>query len=195
MCNSGRSVVSRLDSRSFTELSNSQLLKSGLCILLYAVIIGIMPACGKIASIGLRPVYPPLEKGSFKLWGEFVQVNSLQPTLRWQVFPRAGDLEADEGGDLKRVEDVSYELRIWKTVNGYSGRRVYAREGLITPYHQLEQVLEPSSRYLWTVRARFVLDGLPQVTEWGLAGYTLRGSVVPNPSCFRFMTPASGAGA
>jgi hypothetical protein len=150
-----------------------------------------MPGCGSISSIGLRPEYPPFEKGSFKLWGEFVEVDSLQPTLRWQAFPRAEDQDTDKEGNLERVEDVSYELRIWKTVRGYSGRLVYARDGLTTPYHELEEALEPSSKYLWTVRARFVLDGLPQVTEWGLAGYLLRGTVVPNPSCFRFLTPVS----
>jgi hypothetical protein len=130
-------------------------------------------------------------KGSFKLWSEFVEVDSLQPTLRWQPFSRAEDRSSDKEGNRDRVENVSYELRVWKTVSGYSGRLVYARDGLIIPYHELDQALDPSSRYLWTVRARFMLDGLPQVTEWGLAGYLLRGNVIPNPSCFRFITPTS----
>ncbi len=110
--------------------------------------------------------------------------------MRWQRFPGAEDHDADKEGNLGRMEDLSYELRVWKTVSGYSGVLVYARHGLTTPYHELEQALEPSSEYLWSVRARFVLDGLTQVSEWDLAGYLLRGMGVPNPSCFRFITPA-----
>lgn len=180
-----RSRDSRLDEWFLTKLPE---------ILLSLVLIGLLQGCGSMSSIGLRPEYPPLQKGGFRLWGEFVEVDSLQPTLRWQGFPRAEDLEAHGAEALERVEDVSYELRIWKTVNGYSGRLVYAREGLALPEHELETALEPASKYLWTVRARFVLDGLARVTEWGLAGYVLRDTVVPNPSCFRFITPASRAG-
>ncbi|MEN8132980.1 MAG: hypothetical protein ABFS45_22940, partial [Pseudomonadota bacterium] len=147
--------------------------------------------CSSISSICLQPEYPPFEKGNFELWGEFVEVNSLQPTLRWQRFPRAEDHDADTEGNLDLIDDVSYELRVWKTVHGNSGRLVYARAGLRTTSHALEQPLVPSTKYIWTVRARFLLNGRYQVNEWGLAGYLLRGDVVPNRSCFRFITPAS----
>ncbi|MCP4409174.1 MAG: hypothetical protein GY807_15735 [Gammaproteobacteria bacterium] len=155
------------------------------------MVLGLTPGCSSISSIGLQPEYPPFEKGSFELWGEFVEVNSLQPTLRWQHFPRTEDRQTDEQENLDRVDDVSYELRVWKTVHSNSGRLVYARDGVRTSYHELEQSLKPSTNYIWTVRARFALDGLPQVTEWGLAGYLLRDNVVPNRSCFRFKTPAT----
>ena len=185
-----QSICSRHGYRVITKLSDSLSVKIFPCTLLFLVFAGFISGCGGISSIGLRPEYPPLEKGSFKLWGEFVEVDSLQPTLRWQKFPRKEDHEAEEGR-LKQARDVSYELRIWQTVHGYSGSLVYARDGLATPYHQLDQALEPSSNYLWTVRARFKLEGLSQFTEWGMAGYMLRGTVVPNPSCFRFTTPAA----
>lgn len=186
-----RRTYSKLDHRIITKLPDFLFIRIGLYAFLFLVFMGLLPCCGSISSIGLRPEYPLLEKGSFELWGEFVEVGSLQPTLRWQQFPRAEDQDADKERNLERVEDVSYELRVWKTVRGYSGRLVYARDGLTTPYHKLEKALEPSSKHLWTVRARFVLEGSPQVTEWGLAGYLLRDTVVPNPSCFRFITPAS----
>jgi hypothetical protein len=187
-----RGMSAKLDD----QLSASRLLgflgfMTRLHTILFLIVVGLLSGCGGIPSIGLQPENPLVEKGSFKLWGEFVEVDSLQPTLRWQPFPRAEDRNSDKEGNLDRVENVSYQLRVWKTVRGYSGRLVYARDGLTTPYHELDRALEPSSRYLWTVRARFVLDGLPQVTEWGLAGYLLRGDVIPNPSCFRFITPKS----
>ena len=181
----------KLDHPVITKLPGHSYFRMRLHTVSFLIFIGLTTGCGSIPSIGPRPEYPPLEKGSFALWGKFVEVDSLRPTLRWQRFPGAEDHEADKERNLKRVEDVSYELRVWKTVSGYSGLLVYARDGLTTPYHKLEKALEPSSKYLWTVRARFVLDGLPQATEWGLAGYLLRDIVVPNPSCFRFITPAS----
>jgi hypothetical protein len=90
---------------------------------------------------------------------------------------------------LSRIEDVRYELRIWKTMTASSGELVYDRERLTLPYHKLEEALEPSTKYLWSVRSHFMRDGHPRTIEWGLAGYLLRGEVVPNPSCFRFKTP------
>ena len=90
---------------------------------------------------------------------------------------------------LPAVEQVTYELRVWKTQPGHPEALVYARQGLPEPSHALENPLDPSSQYLWTVRAHFLLDGRPRTTEWGLAGYALRDEVVPNRSCFRFATP------
>ena len=49
--------------------------------------------------------------------------------------------------------------------------------------------LEPSNQYLWSVRARFRIDGNMRVTEWGMAGLPLRNESVPNLPCFRFKTP------
>jgi hypothetical protein len=44
---------------------------------------------------------------------------------------------------------------------------VYRRDGLASPTHTLETALSPGTRYFWTVRARFELDGRERVTEWG----------------------------
>lgn len=184
-------IRSRLDYRTINRSSEPLWVIVHPNTLLLLLVLGFTSGCSGISSIGLQPEYPPFKKGSFELWGEFVEVNSLQPTLRWQRFPRAKDQEADTEGNLDRVENVSYELRVWKTVYGNSGRLVYARAGLKTTSHAVEQPLEPLTKYIWTVRAQFLLDGRYQVNEWGLAGYLLRDDVVPNRSCFRFITPAS----
>jgi len=154
------------------------------CLLCLALTAG----CGGMPMAGLHPEYPPAEKGFFALWTDYVTVDSLQPTLRWQPFPRPEDVKADKSGNLNRIQEIRYELRVWKTITGSSGELVYSRRGLMFARHQLEEPLEPATKYLWSVRARFVLDGNPRVTEWGLAGFLLQGEVVPNPSCFRFQT-------
>ena len=157
----------------------------GFPLLLVVLITG----CGT-PKVGLQPQYPPFKKGVFALWGKFVDVDSLQPTLRWQTFPRQEDRDRDEKGHLNRIEDITYEVRIWKTMTASSGELVYARGRLTLPYHKLEKRLESSTKYLWSVRAHFMLDGRPRTIEWGLAGVLLRDEVVPNPSCYRFATPS-----
>ena len=121
-------------------------------------------------------------KKAFATHCEFVEMDSLQPTFQWQPFPRPSDDFAD------KVQDVTYELRIWTTFQGPSGKLRYSRDGLKLPSHKLEEPLEPSIQYLWSVRARFMIDGDMRVTEWGMAGLPLRNEAVPNLSCFRFKT-------
>jgi len=145
-------------------------------------VFAILSGCGGVSVVGLHPVYPPLEKKAFATHCEFAEVDSLQPTLIWQPFPRPSDDFAD------KVKDVTYELRIWTTIQGPSGKLRYSRDGLQLPSHKLEEPLEPSIQYLWSVRARFMIDGDMRVTEWGMAGLPLRNESVPNLSCFRFKT-------
>lgn len=140
---------------------------------------------------GLQPAYPEVRRSMSAPLGEFVDVESLRPSLRWQLFPGPELRKRDANLASDRVREVRYELRIWRTEHGYSGDLVYERDDLSEPQHALEESLEPSTNYLWTVRARFELDGTTYVTEWGLASTTLRSHIVPNPSCFRFRTPAA----
>lgn len=108
-------------------------------------------------------------------WQErrFAVAESLQPTLRWETFPREIDLGEEEAG-ASRFSDVSYELAVFEATRKWfgsdpryvAGRRVYARAGLAAPAHRIEEPLTPCGRYAWTVRARFELDGKPRVTEW-----------------------------
>jgi len=146
------------------------------------LVFAILSGCGGVSVVGLHPNYPPLEKKAFATHCEFVEVDSLQPTFQWQPFPRSAD---DFAG---RIQDVTYELRIWTTTQGPTGKLRYSRDGLKLPSHKLEEPLEPSIQYLWSVRARFMIDGDLRVTEWGMAGLPLRNESVPNLSCFRFKT-------
>jgi hypothetical protein len=165
----------------FRSVIYRQLLACVLCL-------GPIAGCGGIPKAGLHPENPPAEMGTFALWTDYVEVESLQPELRWQTFPRPEDIEADKAGELNLIQELSYELRVWKTITGSSGELVYKRRGLTQAHHTLEEPLEPSTKYLWSVRAQFMLDGYTRVTEWGLAGFLLQGEVVPNPSCYRFKT-------
>ena len=144
-------------------------------------------------SYTLRPEHPvwekcggwcgPLNYGAFK----FAEVNSLTPEFRWERFPRPTDLAFSE----YKFSNVSYEFRIykahrflrhtfievvpiypiiipiWMTVDIWNASElVYSRESLLEPMHALESSLEPCTNYLWTVRARYELDGNIRVTEW-----------------------------
>ena len=144
------------------------LFASGGCssCLLFAIFL--LAGCGGVTVAGLRPVYPPLEKNFFAVFTNPVEVDSLQPTFRWQNFPRNDDPFVD------KVQNVTYELRIWQPVPGSTGKLRYKRDGLELNSHTLEEPLEPSRQYYWSVRARFLIDGDLRVTEWGMAGLPLR---------------------
>ncbi len=57
------------------------------------------------AVVGLRPEYPKNLISSSLITAspeiKFVRVESLQPTLRWEAFPRQQDREADNEGLFK----------------------------------------------------------------------------------------------
>jgi len=153
-------------------------------------------ACAPGAVIGLRPEYPPIGQ-LFGTGYDFVEVDSLQPTLRWEAFPRKQDLAADTEGVLGQLTAVTYDLEIWRAGRTfqYPAERVYAKRGLTETFHRIEQPLAPAVRYSWTVRARFLVNGEPRVTEWAMYEWEnakLRGpfeELFPSPRYFRFATP------
>jgi hypothetical protein len=121
----------------------------------------------------LSPVYPGLESTLFPSaaigFHSFVEVDSVQPTLKWERFPREFDL-IDADGRSHEIDDVRYELRVFDStkVSGLivPSRQVYSARDILQPYHQVEHALHDCSRYFWTVRARFRLNGRLRVTEW-----------------------------
>jgi hypothetical protein len=140
---------------------------------------------------GLRPAYPAP-------WGP--KVDSLVPTLRWESFPRPTDLGVDAEGWVARIQGVTYDLRIWRTVRGdfpsiYPGDLVYSRDGVPEPLHTVETPLAPDTSYLWSIRARFDLDGEMRVTEWSMLKFPNEGISgpraprVPPLAYYRFKTP------
>ncbi len=125
------------------------------------------------------------------------QMDSLQPRLQWEAFPRPTDVKADKDGRLGSVRTVTYDLRIWRAggvlssvcaapcvppseaayrfgpgvcgdVCVFPAELVYERRELAEPVHTVESPLAPATPYLWTVRARFDLGGQPRVTQWGV---------------------------
>jgi hypothetical protein len=148
----------------------------------------LMCGCGTpFQNRGLRAEYP---EQRFELFfidpsqAGYVPVDSLQPTLQWESFPREKDMTG-ETKILGQVSDVTYQLRIM-TEGWY-----YSRDDLREAYHRIEVLLRPSTKYLWTVRACFKLNGEPRCTIWGSVSLWEHWSYShPNYSSYRFKTPA-----
>lgn len=140
--------------------------------------------CGPPAvMIGLRAEYPEQRFFMFidPIPAAFVPVDSLQPTLRWESFPRSKDQESKIGN----VSNVNYQLRI--SAEGFG----YTRDDLKEPYHRIETPLAPSKKYFWTVRACFELNGENRCTVWGaLSKWEYWTFSHPNGWSYRFQTPA-----
>lgn len=96
----------------------------------------------------------------------FAQVDSLQPVLQWKSFPTAKDIKADKTGELSRVSEVTYELKILRAQDSFQGDVVYTRTGLPDSSHKVERPLTPLTRYFWSVRVRFRLDDEYRETGW-----------------------------
>lgn len=144
----------------------------------------------------MRPLYPECKLEFLNITAEYVPVGSLQPTLRWESFPRKLDVESDRHF-TERVSGVTYDLKIWKA-DDYPETPAYTRQRLPNSYHRIEDSLEPSTKYFWTVRASFNLDGRQQVTRWSCSRRPFNADTrscifdqVPPSNAFRFMTPYS----
>jgi len=146
-------------------------------------------------AFGLAPISPST-RGQLSgdvLFGrvfEWTATDSLSPTLRWQAFPRESD-KAIAPEEMARVRGVTYDLVIAQEENMAPGEVVYERRGLPAAEHALEASLKPGSRYFWTIRAHFELDGRPRVTEWGATSFIVRETgPAPTRNSYRFRTPA-----
>lgn len=175
----------RQGSRSCFERGDAirfRVLQLTICTLLSTVLYGCAPP---LVTRGLRAEYP-----AQRLYfpdpppASFVKVDSLQPTLRWESFPREQDFSSSSKEELSRITAVTYQLRIAN--KGWS----YVRDNLTEPCHKIEDALQPSTKYLWTVRACFKLDGEPRCTEWGaLSDWDRKAVSHPNVWSYRFQTP------
>jgi len=138
---------------------------------------------------GLKPEYPKFVTGHGGIG--YYEVDSLRPLFWWESFPRSQDIKGDKDGPLARIDKVTYDLKIWRTQDDceYPAELVYSRQGLPASSHIIEKSLDPSTKYYWTVRARFEIDGQTRVTEWGVGWQGRRLPVTPNPLYYRFKTP------
>lgn len=162
-----------------------------------ALAVAALTAC-TTPAVGLRPAYPPpLGNGPAKLaepekshlWW-IGGVDSLRPALEWEVFPRESDATIRD-----RISNVTYDLRIWRALPASDPVDVvivdlaYARDGLTSAQHRLDEPLLPSTRYVWTIRARYEIDGMPRATPWSSPLPKARLPIEPNPWGYRFTTP------
>jgi len=150
-----------------------------------------LAGCGQpVVNPGLRALYPQQRMILFidPPPGAFVPVDSLQPTLKWESFPRSRDLASSMADLYRRIEDVRYELALAEAA---SLDRVYRRDGLKEASHKVEAPLKSRTKYLWTVRACFRIGEEPRCTEWGAISDWEQSSVWhPNFSAsYRFETP------
>jgi hypothetical protein len=117
---------------------------------------------------GLNPQYPKVTFGNtFTVSPAFPTVDSTQPTLRWEPFPPPRDAFGTKQEREGRIRDITYELRIWRYEGPTGGALVYSRDDLREPRHKVASALDRDTEYLWSVRARFLLDGQLRITEWG----------------------------
>lgn len=144
-------------------------------------------------GMGLAPLDPPtrgtvldVEDGlDIQHW---TTVGSLQPTLRWETFPRDVDLKVSPEA-MGRVRNVTYDLVIAEEKESAAGAIVYVGTALPTNNHALEEPLKPKTKYYWTVRARFDLDGRQHVTEWATTAWWTNSTLAaPSWASYRFRT-------
>ncbi len=128
---------------------------------------------------GLRAVSPEATHGNVG-----PEVESLQPTLRWEPSRRPGVTY-----DLV-VARVDKKTSFWKGTERSVGGTVYRREGLPGTEHRLETPLEPDREYLWAVRER-VGDTVGAWSSYGFFDFYVvawrSGSEMP----YRFRTPSA----
>lgn len=162
-----------------------------VCMRLFCLmVLIILSSCALPVSFsGLKPEYPKMQWSFWRGRLAICEVDLLQPTVRWESFPRPKDLRNDKSGLVVRIQNVIYDLKIWRAEDYYAGKIAYKREGLPEPFHKIEEPLEPSTKYRWTIRARFEVDGRTRVTEWGAALARGRSPVIPNRFYYHFNTP------
>ncbi len=140
---------------------------------------------------------PPDHKGWQFGGRDFAKVtmDSLQPTFRWNPVSGATHEEEDKAPFLDNMRDVVYDFKIWRADNNdLPADLVYMRQGLLGTSHRVEEPLEPSTKYFWTVRARFNMNDSSRATPWAVAqereGYSPgRLDRVTNSFYYRFQTP------
>jgi hypothetical protein len=144
-------------------------------------------------SVGLQPKSPSIS-GADGI--SFVVIDGTQPILEWEGFPTVRDRERDSGW-IARTQNVRYDVVIYRARRDAPAEVVYSQTGLPGHTHQVSEPLPARTRYFWTVRARFELDGQVRVTDWSVVdaqnvyphGPVSRLPLVPSEFYFRFETP------
>jgi hypothetical protein len=150
------------------------------------------PLRGSVRFTGLRPIGPP--EPAKEPWRSAGRGEPAQPLLRWEAFPREEDRRHDARGALARISDIRYDVRL---ASAEAARGSESADAVAAAEYRVRRRLEPQTEYLWTVRARFLLDGRERVTPWGhlSGGLACPPSIEssapvrePNPCSYRFVT-------
>jgi hypothetical protein len=162
-------------------------------------------------SIGLAAIYPKTTGSSYPSQldreANWNKIDSLQPTLQWQSFPREADRAADPE-EMARVRDVRYDILVAEEMGMAPGAVIASAYGIEQTSYRLERELQPAKKYFWTVRASFELDGKRRVTPWAMAMSGMAAVIFkvidarafpqkdalwalaqPSPASYRFQTP------
>jgi hypothetical protein len=126
----------------------------------------------------------------------FVVTNDARPVFEWEALSALHDRDRDNGW-IARTKNVTYDLVVYRARRDAPAEVVCSHTGLPGPSHQMSEPLLARTRYFWTVRARFELDGQVRVTDWSVLdpqnvypyGPVSRLPLVPNEFYFRFETP------
>lgn len=110
----------------------------------------------------LCPVEPPLDYSYEMQQLQFPIIKSLQPRLQWSSFPSEKQGSQFVKATGKKIQDVTYDLRIFN----YYNHQVYTAGGLKENHHEINTVLEPDKEHYWTVRACFDVNGNNICTKW-----------------------------
>ncbi len=125
-------------------------------------------ACGLAWRLPPREYYPTIFGDLDRTnWNRFPVIATRTPTLEWEPFPRTIDQHTRYAPLLSTVSNIRYDLRIWKVVSDTPPQLVYERRALTVPTHTLDQPLESGTRYFWSIRARFDVNGKIRATRWG----------------------------
>lgn len=149
----------------------------------------LVSACA-VENTGLRPESPEVSE-------DYVEVNSFQPTFTWAPFEPPPDRQSEAGKSATGSSDVTYEVKIWRTdEDHYPLNLVYQREGVVETSHRIGMPLEPNTKYVWSVRVHFTVDGKNRINRWGeISGsdcifYGRYSSRIPSFCYYRFKTPS-----
>ncbi len=134
---------------------------------------------GCASSDGVRLIDPPTPGLGYRLsHGHHIPcAKSLKPTFRWE------DRGAGARYDMAIWDAVSEGIKTGPTerLRYGPGNRIYLRQGLTEPQHQIEITLLPLKQYFWSVK-------LSADTEWSTYSYDYYTVRVTN-SMSLFRTP------
>ncbi len=115
----------------------------------------------------VEPIAPPAHQYWRAGSARASLATSLEPTFRWQSFPGEKVLNADFQGKLRQLSALRYDLRIYRLDNQRTKARIILeRNNIAATEYRLTQPLAPDTEYVWSVRARFVLDTGERTSRW-----------------------------